>query len=176
MYTFTIPLITQSLTVSMFLPVIWTVVRRYPFNFDTEPNNTNYTLSPAEPLPVASSTPSVYTETVTTTVTGAITSTIAPATATVKSKLGPHPHGDDSLRLRVHIAHGVLAATTIVVLFPSVAIFLRVFRSPHVVRYHYTAQIINICLLLLVFSLGVWLSWLDGWVSFCFLNCDDPNE
>jgi hypothetical protein len=149
----------------MFHVMVSAIARRYPFLFDTVPNTTNHTLSPAESLPVASFTPSIYTQTVTTTVSGMLSSTIASATTTAKSNLGPHPHGDDGLRLRVHVAHGVLAATTIVVLFPSVAIFLRLFRSPNVVRYHYTAQLINTALLLLVFSLGVWLSWLDGWVS-----------
>jgi hypothetical protein len=75
------------------------------------------------------------------------------------------PHGSDHLRLQVHIAHGVLATVTIIILFPTVAILLRLISSPHIVRIHWMLQLFNVGILLVVFGLGCWLSWLDGWVS-----------
>jgi hypothetical protein len=75
------------------------------------------------------------------------------------------PHGSAALRTRVHVAHGVLATTAIVLLFPTVAIILRVIASPHIIRLHWILQLCNLGVLLIAFSLGCWLSWLDGWVS-----------
>src|ERR1700760_903695 len=61
-----------------------------------------------------------------------------PSPSSSTAGLGPHPHGSDALRTRLHVAHGVLASATMVVLFPSVAIVLRVVASRHIVRWHYT--------------------------------------
>jgi hypothetical protein len=82
------------------------------------------------------------------------------------------PHGTDELRRRVHIAHGVLATTTIVVFFPSVAIILRVISSPNIVRLHWMLQLCNVGILLVAFGLGCWLSWLDGWVMLHLVSCN----
>jgi hypothetical protein len=99
-------------------------------------------------------------------------SLLAPPTAvtsaTLTAGLGAHPHGSVALRTRVHVAHGVLGSMTMVVLFPSVAIVLRVVASRHIVRWHYVMQLVNMGILLVSFALGVWLSWLDGWVCFFF--------
>ena len=84
----------------------------------------------------------------------------------LKRGLGPHPHGNDELRLQIHIAHGVLATSAVVLLFPTVAIILRVISSPYIVKLHSTLQLLNVGILLVAFSLGCWLSWLDGWVSY----------
>jgi hypothetical protein len=77
----------------------------------------------------------------------------------------PPTHGSDLLRQRIHIAHGVTASSAIVLLFPAVAIALRLAASPHIVTLHWILQLANLGVLLVAFGLGVWLSYLDGFVS-----------
>jgi hypothetical protein len=91
---------------------------------------------------------------------------LASSAASSAASSNPNQHGSDVLRDRIHIAHGVIASATIVVLFPSVAIVLRLVKSRHIVRLHYSMQLVNMGILMVAFSLGVWLSWLDGWVRF----------
>jgi hypothetical protein len=88
----------------------------------------------------------------------ATTTTLTPAPA------GPHTHGSDLLRERVHVAHGVAASAAVVLLFPAVAIVLRLTASPHIVTLHWILQLGNLGVLLVAFALGVWLSYLDGFV------------
>src|ERR1700761_3934251 len=100
-----------------------------------------------------------------------LTPSTAVTAATSTAELGAHPHGSVALRTRVHVAHGVLGSTTMVVLFPSVAIVLRVVASRHIVRWHYNMQLVNMAILMVAFALGVWLSWLDGYVRLLIHLC-----
>jgi len=70
--------------------------------------------------------------------------------------------GTPELRTTAHIAHGVIAGFTAVVLFPLGAIFLRGLKSPRAIRIHWILQLINLSTLLVGFALGVWLSYLHN--------------
>ena len=93
------------------------------------------------------------------------TSTLSTATPAAAAATDPHTHGSGLLRQRVHVAHGVTASTVVVLLFPAVAIVLRLTASPHIVTLHWILQLANLGVLLVAFALGVWLSYLDGFVS-----------
>jgi hypothetical protein len=83
----------------------------------------------------------------------------------VKVAMGPnYLHGSPRLHRTVLISHAVVAAVTVVVLFPSVAIVLRLISSRHIIRLHWILQLCNLVVLLTAFGLGVWLSWLQGQV------------
>ena len=77
-----------------------------------------------------------------------------------------HESGSLDLIHKVHIAHAVLASTAIGILFPSVAIILRVVSSPYIVTLHWVLQLVNMFILMAAFGLGCWLSTLHGFVSF----------
>jgi hypothetical protein len=73
--------------------------------------------------------------------------------------------GSKALIHRVHVAHAVIASTTMIILFPTVAIILRVISSPYIVTLHWVLQLVNLFILLVAFGLGCWLSVLHGFVS-----------
>ncbi|KAF2671403.1 hypothetical protein BT63DRAFT_477889 [Microthyrium microscopicum] len=71
-------------------------------------------------------------------------------------------HPTDPLRRQFHIAHSILSSGAIVLLFPSLALSLRLLHSGALARLHWTLQACTLTMLLASAVLGVWLSILDG--------------